>query len=95
MSITRLTDSKNISANEVLVVGFAQTDNGPEFLEPAITFEAASKNEIIEAIKLTNFSGKKSELAYLTIKSGVLCVGLGKVTKTQPLEMETLRRAVV
>jgi leucyl aminopeptidase len=23
----------------------------------------------------------------------VLCVGLGKVTKTQPLEMETLRRA--
>lgn len=42
MSITRLTDSKNISANEVLVVGFAQTDNGPEFLEPAI-FEAASK----------------------------------------------------
>ena len=93
MSITRLTDSKNISANEVLIVGFAQTDNGPEFLEPAIAFEAASKNEIIEAIKLTNFSGKKSELAYLTIKSGVLCVGLGKVTKTQPLEMETLRRA--
>ena len=74
-------------------MGFAQTDNGPEFLEPAIAFEAASKNEIIEAIKLTNFSGKKSELAYLTIKSGVLCVGLGKVTKTQPLEMETLRRA--
>ena len=93
MSITRLTDSKNISANEVLVVGFAQTDNGPEFLEPAIAFEATSKNEIIEAIKLTNFSGKKSELAYLTIKSGVLCVGLGKVSKLQPLEMETLRRA--
>jgi leucyl aminopeptidase len=93
MSITRLTDSKNISANEVLVVGFAQTDNGPELLDSAITLEPTSKSEISEAIKLTNFSGKKSELTFLTIKSGVLCVGLGKVSKTQPLEMETLRRA--
>ena len=93
MSITRLTDSKNISANEVLVVGFAQTDNGPELLDSAITLETTSKSEISEAIKLTNFSGKKSELTFLTIKSGVLCVGLGKVSKTQPLEMETLRRA--
>lgn len=48
MSITRLTDSKNISANEVLVVGFAQTDNGPEFLEPAISFEAASKMKLLK-----------------------------------------------
>jgi leucyl aminopeptidase len=93
MSITRLTDSKNISANEVLVVGFAQTDNGPELLDSAIVLEPTSKSEISEAIKLTNFSGKKSELTFLTIKSGVLCVGLGKVSKTQPLEMETLRRA--
>ena len=93
MSITRLTDSKNISANEVLVVGFAQTDNGPELLDSAIALEPTSKSEISEAIKLTNFSGKKSELTFLTIKSGVLCVGLGKVSKTQPLEMETLRRA--
>jgi leucyl aminopeptidase len=93
MSITRLTDSKNISANEVLVVGFAQTDNGPELLDSAITLEPTSKSEISEAIKLTNFSGKKSELTYLTIKSGVLCVGLGKVSKTKPLEMETIRRA--
>ena len=93
MSITRLTDSKNISANEVLVVGFAQTDNGPELLDSAIALEPNSKSEISEAIKLTNFSGKKSELTFLTIKSGVLCVGLGKVSKTQPLEMETLRRA--
>jgi leucyl aminopeptidase len=93
MSITRLTDSKNISANEVLVVGFAQTDNGPELLDSAITLEPTSKSEISEAIKLTNFSGKKSELTFLTIKSGVLCVGLGKVSKAQPLEMETLRRA--
>ena len=93
MSITRLTASKNISANEVLVVGFAQTDNGPELLDSAITLEPTSKSEISEAIKLTNFSGKKSELTFLTIKSGVLCVGLGKVSKTQPLEMETLRRA--
>ena len=93
MSITSLTDSKNISANEVLVVGFAQTDNGPELLDSAITLEPTSKSEISEAIKLTNFSGKKSELTFLTIKSGVLCVGLGKVSKTQPLEMETLRRA--
>ena len=93
MPITRLTDSKNISANEVLVVGFAQTDNGPELLDSAITLEPTSKSEISEAIKLTNFSGKKSELTFLTIKSGVLCVGLGKVSKTQPLEMETLRRA--
>jgi len=93
MPITRLTDSKNISANEVLVVGFAQTDNGPELLDSAIALEPTSKSEISEAIKLTNFSGKKSELTFLTIKSGVLCVGLGKVSKTQPLEMETLRRA--
>ena len=93
MSITRLTASKNISANEVLVVGFAQTDNGPELLDSAIALEPTSKSEISEAIKLTNFSGKKSELTFLTIKSGVLCVGLGKVSKTQPLEMETLRRA--
>lgn len=93
MSITRLTDSKNISANEVLVVGFAQTDNGPELLDSAIALEPTSKSEISEAIKLTNFSGKKSELTFLTIKSGVLCVGLGKVSKAQPLEMETLRRA--
>ena len=93
MSITRLTASKNISAHEVLVVGFAQTDNGPELLDAAITLEPTSKSEISEAIKLTNFSGKKSELTFLTIKSGVLCVGLGKVSKTQPLEMETLRRA--
>ena len=93
MSITRLTDSKNISSNEVLVVGFAQTDNGPELLDSAIALEPTSKSEISEAIKLTEFSGKKSELTYLTIKSGVLCVGLGKVSKTQPLEMETLRRA--
>ena len=93
MSITRLTDSKNISVNEVLVVGFAQTDNGPELLDSAIALEPTSKSEVSEAIKLTNFSGKKSELTYLTIKSGVLCVGLGKVSKTQPLEMETLRRA--
>jgi leucyl aminopeptidase len=93
MSITRLTDSKNISANEVLVVGFAQTDNGPELLDSAIVLEPTSKSEISEAIKLANFSGKKSELTFLTIKSGVLCVGLGKVSKTQPLEMETLRRA--
>jgi leucyl aminopeptidase len=74
-------------------VGFAQTDNGPELLDSAITLEPTSKSEISEAIKLTNFSGKKSELTFLTIKSGVLCVGLGKVSKTQPLEMETLRRA--
>jgi leucyl aminopeptidase len=93
MSITRLTDSKNISANEVLVVGFAQTDNGPELLDSAIALEPTSKSEISAAIKLTNFSGKKSELTFLTIKSGVLCVGLGKVSKAQPLEMETLRRA--
>lgn len=93
MSITRLTDSKNISVNEVLVVGFAQTDNGPELLDSAIALEPTSKSEISEAIKLTNFSGKKSELTFLTIKSGVLCVGLGKVSKTEPLEMETLRRA--
>ena len=93
MSITRLTDSKNISANEVLVVGFAQTDKGPELLDSAIALELASKTEINEAIKLTNFLGKMSELTFLTIKSGVLCVGLGKITKTQPLEMETLRRA--
>lgn len=93
MSITRLTDSKNISANEILVVGFAQTDNGPELLDSAIALEPTSKSEISEAIKLTEFSGKKSEVTYLTIKSGVLCVGLGKVSKTQPLEMETLRRA--
>ena len=93
MPITRLTDSKNISANEVLVVGFAQTDNGPELLDSAIALEPTSKSEISEAIKLTNFSGKKSELTFLTIKSGVLCVGLGKVSKAQPLEMETLRRA--
>ena len=93
MPITRLTDSKNISANEVLVVGFAQTDNGPELLDSAIALEPTSKSEISEAIKLTNFSGKKSELTFLTIKSGVLCVGLGKVSKTQPLEMETLRSA--
>ena len=93
MPITRLTDSKNISANEVLVVGFAQTDNGPELLDSAIALEPTSKSEISEAIKLTNFSGKKSELTFLTIKSGVLCIGLGKVSKTQPLEMETLRRA--
>jgi len=93
MSITRLTDSKNISANEVLVVGFAQTDNGPELLDSAIALEPTSKSEISAAIKLTNFSGKKSELTFLTIKSGVLCVGLGKVSKDQPLEMETLRRA--
>lgn len=93
MPITRLTDSKNISANEILVVGFAQTDNGPELLDSAIALEPTSKSEISEAIKLTEFSGKKSEVTYLTIKSGVLCVGLGKVSKTQPLEMETLRRA--
>ena len=74
-------------------MGFAQTDNGPELLDSAITLEPTSKSEISEAIKLTNFSGKKSELTFLTIKSGVLCVGLGKVSKTQPLEMETLRRA--
>lgn len=93
MSITRLTDSKNISANEVLVVGFTQTDKGPELLDSAIALEAASKFEIQQALKLTNFSGKKSELAFLTIKSGVLCVGLGKVDKSNPLDMEVLRKA--
>ncbi len=93
MSITRLTDSKNISTDEVLVVGFAQSDNGPELLEAAVALEAATKTEINEAIKLLNFAGKKSEITFLTIKSGILCVGLGKISKTQPLEMETLRRA--
>ncbi len=93
MPITRLTDSKNISTDEVLVVGFAQSDNGPELLEPAVALEAATKTEINEAIKLLNFAGKKSEITFLTIKSGILCVGLGKISKTQPLEMETLRRA--
>ena len=93
MPITRLTDSKNISTDEVLVVGFAQSDNGPELLEAAVALEAATKTEINEAIKLLNFTGKKSEITFLTIKSGILCVGLGKITKTQPLEMETLRRA--
>ena len=93
MSITRLTDSKNISTDEVLVVGFAQSDNGPELLEAAVALEAATKTEINEAIKLLNFTGKKSEITFLTIKSGILCVGLGKISKTQPLEMETLRRA--
>lgn len=93
MPITRLTDSKNISTDEVLVVGFAQSDNGPELLEAAVALEAATKTEINEAIKLLNFTGKKSEITFLTIKSGILCVGLGKISKTQPLEMETLRRA--
>ena len=93
MPITRLTDSKNISTDEVLVVGFAQSDNGPELLEPAVALEPATKTEINEAIKLLNFAGKKSEITFLTIKSGILCVGLGKISKTQPLEMETLRRA--
>ena len=93
MLITRLTDSKNISTDEVLVVGFAQSDNGPELLEAAVALEAATKTEINEAIKLLNFAGKKSEITFLTIKSGILCVGLGKISKTQPLEMETLRRA--
>jgi len=93
MPITRLTDSKNISTDEVLVVGFAQSDNGPELLEAAVALEAATKTEINEAIKLLNFAGKKSEITFLTIKSGILCVGLGKISKTQPLEMETLRRA--
>ena len=93
MPITRLTDSKNISTDEVLVVGFAQSDSGPELLEAAVALEAATKTEINEAIKLLNFAGKKSEITFLTIKSGILCVGLGKISKTQPLEMETLRRA--
>ena len=93
MSITRLTEYKKISTDDVLVVGFTQGDKGPEILNPVVSFETFSKNEIIGALKLTNFTGKKSELTYLTIKSGVLCVGLGKVSKTQPLEMETLRRA--
>ena len=93
MPITRLTDSKNISTDEVLVVGFAQSDNGPELLEAAVALEAATKTEINEAIKLLNFAGKKSEITFLTIKSGILSVGLGKISKTQPLEMETLRRA--
>ena len=93
MPITRITDSKNISTDEVLVVGFAQSDNGPELLEAAVALEAATKTEINEAIKLLNFTGKKSEITFLTIKSGILCVGLGKISKTQPLEMETLRRA--
>ena len=93
MPITRLTDSKNISTDEVLVVGFAQSDNGPELLEAAVALEAATKTEINEAIKLLNFAGKKSEITFLTIKSGILCVGLGKISKAQPLEMETLRRA--
>ena len=93
MPITRLTDSKNISTDEVLVVGFAQSDNGPELLEAAVALEAATKTEINETIKLLNFTGKKSEITFLTIKSGILCVGLGKISKTQPLEMETLRRA--
>lgn len=93
MPITRLTDSKNISTDEVLVVGFAQSDNGPELLEAAVALEAATKTEITEAIKLLNFAAKKSEITFLTIKSGILCVGLGKISKTQPLEMETLRRA--
>jgi leucyl aminopeptidase len=93
MPITRLIDSKNISTDEVLVVGFAQSDSGPELLEAAVALEAATKTEINEAIKLLNFAGKKSEITFLTIKSGILCVGLGKISKTQPLEMETLRRA--
>ncbi len=93
MSITRLTEYKKISTDDVLVVGFTQGDKGPEILNPVVSFETFSKNEIMGALKLTNFTGKKSELTYLTIKSGVLCVGLGKVSKTQPLEMETLRRA--
>lgn len=93
MPITRLTDSKNISTDEVLVVGFSQSDNGPELLEAAVALESATKTEINEAIKLLNFTGKKSEITFLTIKSGILCVGLGKISKTQPLEMEILRRA--
>ena len=84
MSITRLTEYKKISKDDVLVVGFTQGDKGPEILNPAVSFETFSKNEIMDALKLTNFTGKKSELTYLTIKSGVLCVGLGKVSKTQP-----------
>jgi leucyl aminopeptidase len=93
MSITRLTDSKNISTDEVLVVGFSQTETGAILLDSAIALEDASKTQILDALKLTNFAGKKSELAYLTIQSGVLCVGLGKVTKIEPVAMETLRQA--
>ncbi|MEY3496911.1 MAG: hypothetical protein RJA80_1134, partial [Actinomycetota bacterium] len=93
MSITRLTDSYEISANEVLVVGFAQTDSGFELLESALPMDPSLKLSINQAIKLTNFSGKKSEVSYLTINSGVLCVGLGKIEKTEPIDLETLRRA--
>ena len=93
MSITRLTDSFEINANEVLVVGFAQTDSSYELLESALPIDPSLKLQINQAIKLTSFSGKKSEIAYLTINSGVLCVGLGKIEKTQPIDLETLRRA--
>lgn len=93
MSITRLIDSYEISANEVLVVGFAQTDNSFELLESALPMDPSLKLQINQAIKLTGFSAKKSETSFLTINSGVLCVGLGKIEKTEPIDLETLRRA--
>ncbi len=93
MSITRLTDSNEIQANEVLVVAFAQTEDSPELLEAALPLDPSLKLQINQAIKLTNFTGKKSEVTYLTINSGVLCVGLGKIDKTIALDLETLRRA--
>ena len=93
MPITRLTDSFEISANEVLVLGFTQTDSSYELLESALPIDPSLKLQINQAIKLTSFSAKKSEITYLTINSGVLCVGLGKIEKTEPIDLETLRRA--
>ena len=93
MSITRLTDSIEIQANEVLVVAFAQTEDSPELLEAAMPLDPSLKLQINQAIKLTNFTGKKSEVTYLTISAGVLCVGLGKIDKTISLDLEILRRA--
>jgi len=93
MSITRLTAKKDISANEVLVIGFSHETQGPELLDPAVILDSNVKAEILSNLKLTNFQGKKSETTFLTLGNGILCVGLGKISKTEPLELETLRRA--
>ena len=92
MSITCLTDSKSLEPNEVLVVGFSQGEKEAELLESAISLDKDLQNQIKEALKLTNFAGKKSEITYLTINSGVVCVGLGKINKSEQIDLEILRK---
>lgn len=51
------------------------------------------KREIEHHLDLAAAKGKRSEVIYLSIASGVICVGLGKQDSKKPEQLEGLRRA--